>query len=169
MFGRAARVMFVTLMTATVIALGCQSEWRCPKTHMTPSGIPVAIRADVTEADRPTIDAWIDLRLEEWIRNKSAWGCETFRDEELRFAASREPVIVYAGYFLADPPGAMGFNWWKDGHAAHIDVTVNWPPMILDSYLYNGAGVGMNQFDYSYGFRQLPHEWTHSVRGNWHP
>jgi hypothetical protein len=133
---------------------------------VTPAGVPVHVHADVTEADPQTIRAWVDLRLEEWVANKAAWGCARFTDDELRFLAHSKHVIVYPGYYLPDHPGAMG--WTSYAHPV-IEVAINWPPMILNSDLYNGAGISVNAFDYSYGLRELPHEWTHTALGEWHP
>ena len=110
------RKKIMRALSLLVLVAGCQSGWDCPKVHFTPAGIPVSVRPDVTEADVATIDMWIDLRLEEWVRNKAAWGCDTFSDSYLRFSATKEPVIVFPGKLLENPPSAMGFNYWKDGH-----------------------------------------------------
>jgi hypothetical protein len=144
------------------ILSGCAKEIR---PDVTAGGVQVEIRADVVESDHASILLWVDLRLEEWIRNKSAWGCDRFTDEELRILARAKRVVVYPGYVLPGRDGAMGWN--SKDHPV-IDVAVNFPPMILNDWTYNGVGVGVVPFDYSYGLRELPHEWTHTARGEWH-
>lgn len=151
-----------------LISVGCSSGSQ-PSLRATPKhSIPVHVRADVILVDEATVLSWIDLRADEWIANKAAWGCEGFSDEHLVVLLQARPVVVFSGHYLPHQPWAMGWNTY-DSPSPKIDVTLNWPALVLPSDLYNGAGIGIRQFDYSYGLRQLPHEWTHTARGDFHP
>lgn len=149
-----------------IILAGCAHY--PPLTHTPKYRIPVHVRADVP-VDEVTVLMWVDLRGDEWIRNKDAWGCSGFHGFELEMLMRAEPVIIFPGYSLPDrADGALGYNEYE-GDAPQIHISINSPPLIVNSDLYNGVGIGIVAFDYSYGLRQLPHEWTHTARGNWHP
>ena len=89
-------------------------------------------------------------------------------DENLRVLLQARPVLVLPGYYLPNTQN-MGLNTYGPASNQRIEVTLNWPALVFPSDLYNGAGIGIRQFDYSYGLRQLPHEWTHTARGDFHP
>jgi hypothetical protein len=153
---------------ALVLLFGCAG--RQIDTTATPKHrVPVHVNADVT-MDVPTVLMWVDMRLDEWVRNKAAWGCAEFSDDHMVMLAQLEPVIVYRGAGLEPLPGVpyLGYNEFNGDDPA-IHVTLFWPSFPISSDLINGAGVGVVPFDYSYGLRQLPHEWTHTARGYWHP
>lgn len=148
-----------------IIQAGCAHY--PPLTHTPKYRIPVHVRGDVP-VDELTVLMWVDLRGDEWIRNKGAWGCSQFKDFELEMLMRAEPVIVFTGYSLPGwPSGTVGYNQYN-GNEPQIHVAINNPPVIWSDAIYNGEGIGIVKFDYSYGLRQLPHEWTHTARGNWH-
>lgn len=158
-----ALLWFVAGLLAIMILLqGC---YHFPRLHRTGSGVRVHLNADVT-VERAVVDSWVDLRLEEWVAHKADWGCGEFTDEELTRAAQLEPVIIHGGWTFPGSGGVAGWNHYDGGKESRITVTLNFPSM-------RGRGqwdpTYQGDFEWSYGLSQLPHEWTHTVRGNWHP
>lgn len=160
---------------------GC---YNFPPLHKTAQGIEIHIDADVT-VSAEEVDRWVDLRLKEWLAHKADWGCAKWSDRELLDAAQSEPIIIRGGTFIAGTR-VMGVNYYDELGQERIVVTINYPPLrpsagewdpeyvkkitLLPGDNGNGnAAASRFDFEYSYGLRQLPHEWTHTVRKAWHP
>lgn len=160
------RRFFRLLAAAAAMMAGCAHY---PPLIKTPKHkIAVHVRADVP-VDGLTVLMWVDLRADEWLRNRAAWGCEDKQDFELGIALHSEPVIIHGEQVIWNGElWCLGYNQYT-GDDPQIHVTINNPPLLSSDPLYNGDGIGIVAFDYSYGLRQLPHEWTHTARGNWHP
>ena len=147
-----------------------------PDIHYTPKyGIPVHVRGDVP-VDQALVDAWIDTRADEWLNHRADWGCAAWTDDELRTCLTDRPVIVFPGWFLFNSTQGecMGLNWTDTGFpggGSYIHVTIDFPAL-REFCPWDPDYVKVSADDdllYSFGLRQLPHEWTHTARGAWHP
>jgi|SRR5579871_3207726 len=151
------------------LMLGC---YHYPHLHHTPRHhVPVHINSDVP-IDQATVDEWVDLRVDEWVAHKVDWGCEGLSDGYLEQLAALEPVIIYSGYFLPTDTTLqyMGMNYYDNANPK-IEVTVDYPALRQASQWdpYYVTNAAQDDQLYSYGLRQLPHEFTHTARGAWHP
>lgn len=142
-----------------------------PKHH-----VQIHVNADVP-IDAATVAGWVDRRVDEWIAHKKDWGCDQWSDAELEAMCQKEPIIVYSGYFLdkkntgaKDSKQYIGWNFY-DILDPYINVTIDFPAartfLQWDPDYVNHAPQDDPLF--SFGVRELPHEWTHTARGAWHP
>jgi len=158
------------MLKFSVLALllfgGC---YHYPHLHDTPRyRVPIHINSDVP-VDQATVDEWVDLRVDEWLTHKVDWGCEGLSDGYLEQLATLVPVIIDSGYFVPGSTDVMGYN--HDGSNSRIVVAIDYPALRTWSQ-YDPDYVTHPAVDdvyYTFGLRELPHEWTHTARGAWHP
>ena len=140
-----------------LLGCGCRLDPDCdpppfvmPPLLETQGGVKVYV-PPIAEAlyGRAVVLAWVDIRVQQWIGNKPAWGLEAFDDATLWAFARQYPVIGYDGYVVpGDNPHKhySGYNWY----GVRIEIAVE----PIDT-----SGVGL---------MWLPHEFTHSVLYDFH-
>lgn len=131
----------------------------------TPLGIKVKFSGDF-QGDRATALVYVDLRVTQWVSEKSLWGCGGYTDEELYAIARSELVVIYDGNCVAGDGGSAytGYNFYKN----RIEVIYDCPHAAGPGP-YDPQAVSAAYWDENDPLYQLKHEWTHSALGDWHP
>ncbi len=150
--------------SSLVLLLGCMSDGiNRPPTVDTAEGIAVCYYSDGL-VSKDTVLRWVDMRARELVANKDAWGLGAFADATIWWAIRSEPIIIYPIHSL--PNGKIGFNHY----GRRIDASLDWPPLYptinydpaVRPPVLDGDGTVI-------GLAVLPHEFKHSLLGDWHP
>lgn len=111
--------------------------------------------------------AWVDLRVEEWIRDKTKWGTDLYTNDQLKALAKQLPIYVYDDYFVPGRDPADRLNGYHlDDTRIEIALYIPPPYPLVDPNqpaLYRGCFLYGN-----IGLYSLPHELTHTALGHFH-
>jgi hypothetical protein len=120
-----------------------------------------SIRLEVEPSIDPNlpVSEWADQRADEWLAKKADWGLASRSDDELKRAIRSELVVVYPGNRLPDRPTFVGWN----EYGSYIECSLCWPEGDV-TLMYDPARERL-----FIGLYALPHEWKHTLLGDWHP
>jgi hypothetical protein len=138
--------------------------------HFSGFGIPFYC----VDSDMPippeVIGKWIDLQYQNWAGHKDLWGCGEYTNQELLSIVQTYTIEIYNTRWVVGDGAKLywGFTWYSP--SLNVEISLNYPINLYETTPYDpGYWPVLDENNIQIGLDGLPHEFTHCIRGNWHP